>query len=334
VSTTTALITGAEGQDGVLLTDELLRHGRRVIGTVMRRTAVSYDLGGPDTLLVEHDVRDEAGFARLLEEHRPDEIYNLAALSSVGASWAEPVQVALTNGVAVTQMLEQIRQYRDRTGLSPRYFQASSPEIFGLSGTLPHTESTPVSPRNPYGIAKALAHQTCATYRSAYDLFIVCGILYPHESPLRPRGFVTRKIARGAAEIALGLSSELVLGNLDVRRDWGAATDVVRAMRLSLEHEMPDDYVIATGFAHSLEDFLVTAFAAAGLGEPWPYVRQDPELMRPADVPELRGDATKARTCLGWTPTRTFREIVEEMVQTDLTRLRTGVEESLDYLPR
>ena len=330
-----ALITGIGGQDGFLLARDLIANGRHVVGTVRPGTSTREDivtyLQGID--LVELDVRDKAGFAALLEEHDLDEVYNLASFSSVGASWRHAELVSETNGMAVLRMLEVLRD-RQETGASvPRFYQASTSEIFGLADEQPQIETTPHHPRSPYAVAKSFAHHLTVNYRESYGLFACNGILYNHESPMRGKVFVTRKITRAAAEIALGKRDDLELGNLDVRRDWGHALDHVRSMRLQLEAPDPMDYVVSTGVTHSLEDFLTIAFEAAGLGDPWPYVRQNPELMRPAEVLELRGDSTKAREQLGWTPRITFRELVEEMVHVDMQRVASGDEERITYLP-
>jgi GDPmannose 4,6-dehydratase len=334
-----ALITGIGGQDGFLLARDLLAEGRRVVGTVRPSTSWRPDvltyLGGVEGLeVVEHDVRDGVGFAHLIEKHRFDEIYNLASFSSVGLSWQNAELVSEINGMAVLRMLEALRLYQDRHGAAPRLYQASTSEIFGLADEQPQTEHTPHHPRSPYAAAKSFAHHLTVNYRESYGLFASSGILYNHESPLRGAGFVTRKITRAAAEIALGRRESVSLGNLDVQRDWGHALDHVRCMRLMLEAPDPMDYVVATGVAHRLEDFLVAAFAAAGLGEPWPYVSQDPDLLRPAEVMETRGDATKAREQLGWVPEISFEKMVQNMVEVELLRVDSGVEHSLDYVPQ
>ena len=331
-----ALITGIGGQDGILLARELMAHDREVVGTVRPGTRTRADIATylEGTEVLEMDIRDGAGFAELLEARHFDEIYNLAALSAVADSWRQAELVSETNGMAVLRMLEALRLHAERHGRQPRFYQASSSEMFGLADEQPQTETTPHHPRSPYAVAKSFAHHLTVNYRESYGMFACSGILYNHESPLRGSRFVTRKITRTAAEIALGRTDELTLGNLDIRRDWGAAVDHVRSMRLTLEAADPMDYVVATGTAHSLEDFLVAAFAAAGLGDPWPYVRQDPSLIRPAEVVELRGDATKAREQLGWEPQVLFHKIVEEMVNIDLRRVESGVEESAAYLAR
>ncbi|WP_372735224.1 GDP-mannose 4,6-dehydratase [Nocardioides sp.] len=333
-----ALVTGIGGQDGFLLGRELLAHGRHVVGTVRPGTGFRSDittyLGGVEGLdVVELDLRDGVGVAHLLDKYNFDEIYNLASFSSVGLSWQNAELVSEINGMAVLRLLEALRLYHDRNGRAPRFYQASTSEIFGLAEEQPQTEHTPHHPRSPYAVAKSFAHHLTVNYRESYGLFACSGILYNHESPVRGAGFVTRKITRAVAEIALGRREELTLGNLDIRRDWGHAAEYVGSMRLMLEADDPADYIVATGVAHSLEEFINVAFDVAGLGDPGQYVRQNPDLMRPADVMELRGDATKAREQLGWVPQRGFREIIEEMVRVDMRRIETGVEDHRDYLP-
>lgn len=329
----TALITGVAGQDGVYLARHLLRLGYRVVGTV-RPISGAADravyLHGVD--LVELDQIDAAGFAALLESVRPAELYNLAGFTSVGASWGHAELVAETNGMAVLRILEELIRFRDRHGWAPRYFQPSSSEMFGVSDQQPQTEGTPHHPRSPYAATKSFAHHLTVNYRESYGLFTCTGTLYNHESPLRGHQFVTRKITRSVAEIALGLRSTVDLGNLDVRRDWGFADDYVRAMHLMLGLDEPHDFIIATGRSRPLADVLRVAFATIGVDDPAPYVHQDPHLMRPADVPDLFGDPTKAREQLGWEPRVEFEAVIEHMVRADVTRLRSGVEESAAYL--
>jgi GDPmannose 4,6-dehydratase len=318
----------------VLLARELMRHGRQVVGTIRpgsnHAESIATYLRGVEVL--ELDVRSKDGFAGLLESQGFDEVYNLASMSSVAESWPKSELVAETNGFAVLRMLEAIRAYRDVHGTAPRFYEASTSEMFGITDQHPQTDTTPHHPRSPYAVSKSFAHHTTINFRESYGLFACSGILYNHESPLRGTRFVTRKITRAAAEIALGVSEKVTLGNLDIRRDWGSAADFVVSMRTTLEAEDPVDYVIATGESHSLVDFLVAAFDAAGLGSPWPYVEQDQALIRPAEVVELTGDATKAREQLGWTTTRSFEEIVRHMVQVDIERLTSGREHSVSYL--
>lgn len=330
----TALVTGAAGQDGVYLCRHLLAEGYRVIGSVrpggLRSPRVAAYLGGVE--VVESDQRDRAAFAELLETHRPAEVYNLGGFTSVGASWGHAETVAETNGLAVLRMLEELVAYRERHGWTPRFFQPSSSEMFGVSDQQPQTENTPHHPRSPYAATKSFAHHLTVNYRESYGLFTCTGTLYNHESPLRGPQFVTRKISAAVAEIALGRRDHVALGNLDVRRDWGFAGDYARSMHLMLQQDSPADFIIATGVSRALSEVLHLAFAAVGIDDPAPYVRQDPAFMRPADVLDLYGDPTKAREQLGWQPTVPFEQVVEHMVRTDVRRLETGVTEHADYL--
>jgi GDPmannose 4,6-dehydratase len=330
--TRTALVTGVAGQDGVLLSRHLLAEDYRVVGTV--------EPGVPSPLqpyldgveVEEHDLRDAAGFERLLKVHEPVEVYNLAGFTSVGASWDNRELVAEVNGVAVERMLDALVAFGARTGTAPRFFQASSSEVYGPHAANPQDESTPHAPANPYAESKSHAHAETARRREDDGLFACVGILYNHESPLRGVQFVTRKITRAAAEIAEGVTDSVTLGNLEASRDWGAARDYVRAMHAALQHDVPGDYVIATGQLHSLRELLELAFAEVGIDDPWPYVQQDPALLRQADAPGLSGDPRRARWQLGWEATTTFEQIVAEMVAVDVQRVRTHVEESPDYL--
>jgi GDPmannose 4,6-dehydratase len=265
---------------------------------------------------------------QLITRTKPDEIYNLAAMSSVGASWEHAAEVAEVNGMAVLRMLDTLLRYRDEFAKVPRFYQASSSEIFGLAAQQPQNEETPHYPRSPYGAAKSFAHHLTVNYRESYGLFACNGILFNHESPLRATRFVTRKITRAVAEISVGLRKEISLGNLEVRRDWGFAGDYVEAMWLMLQQPEPEDYVIATGVASSIRDFVEAAFACVNISDPWSHIRQDPAMMRPADVPQTWGNPAHARERLGWSPTTAFPALVEHMVATDLQRLRTGVEEA------
>ncbi len=332
----TALITGAAGQDGVLLARGLLADGYRVIGTVtsVERTRALCSTYIPSAEIRQVDIRDRSALRLLLEEELPDEIYNLASWSSVGLSWSHPWQVTEVNGLAVLGMLEEILALRRSRGYEPRVLQASSSEMFGLVRELPQNEGSPHHPRSPYATAKSFAHHTAVNYRESYGIFVATTILFNHESPLRPRTFVTRKITSAVAAIAAGEQDLLTLGRTDVRRDWGAASDYVRAMRLALRRDEPDDYCVATGVSHSLGEFVEAAFEAAGLSAGMSRVRADPELIRPADVPETRGDPARARALLGWAPELTFHDVVEWMVRTDLQRLRSGREEDARYLLR
>ena len=329
----TALITGVAGQDGIYLARHLHELGYRVVGTVRPAYAAparTTYLAGVE--LREHDQRDRDGFAALLESVRPDELYNLAGFTSVGASWGQAELVAETNGMAVLRMLDELLRYRERHGTAPRFLQPSSSEMFGISDQQPQTEGTPHHPRSPYAATKSFAPHLTVNYRESYGLFTSTATLYNHESPLRGPQFVTRKITRAAAEIALGRRDGLTLGNLDVRRDWGFAGDYARAMHRMLQLDHPQDFIIATGESRPLSEVLTVAFAAVGIDDPAPFVHQDPALMRPADVVDLFGDPTKAREQLDWRPELDFARTIEHMVAVDVARLRSGRDERVGYL--
>jgi GDPmannose 4,6-dehydratase len=316
-----ALITGIGGQDGSLLAQLLLEHGYEVFGVVRRPPAAYADTLGAiadRVTLVRADLLDQKSLAAALRESRPNEVFNLAAPSFVPRSWDEPVQTAEFAAVGVTSMLEAIREVDS----SIRFYQASSSEIFGEPVETPQNESTPLSPLTPYGVAKAYGHFITGSYRRRYGVFGCCGILYNHESPRRPLEFVPRKIARAAAAISLGLEHELVLGDLQARRDWGYAADYVQAMWLMLQHREPDDYIVATGVTHSVEDLVACAFSHVGLD--WKaFVRTDDSLRRgKAELHHLVGDASRARSHLGWSPATTFDELVRLLVDAELARLR------------
>lgn len=331
---TTALVTGVAGQDGIYLARHLRGLGYRIIGTVSSRERSAPLVAAylPDVSVYEIDMRESAALGVLIDRDRPDEIYNMASWSSVGRSWGAAEQVTAINGLAVLGLLEQVKRLRDRDGYDPRICQASSSEMFGLVRELPQTEESPHHPRSPYAVSKSFAHHTAVNYRESYGMFIAAAILFNHESPLRPDSFVTRKITKAAAEISLGRQQELRLGLLDIRRDWGSASDYVVAMHAMLQHDVPDTFNVATGESHSLDDFLRLAFFSAGVTDYEQRVVSDPALFRPADVPETRGDASKAYELLGWKPTQTFPELVDRMVAADLARLRSGVDNSVDYL--
>jgi GDPmannose 4,6-dehydratase len=314
-----ALITGITGQDGSYLAELLLDHEYEVFGVVRRASA-------PNLWRIEHlldriqlrpaDLLDQLSLIRLIDEVRPHELYNLAAMSFVPASWDQPMLTGEFNAQGVTRVLEAVRV----VDTSIRLYQASSSEMFGKVREVPQTELTPFYPRSPYGVSKVFGHYITVNYRESYGLFASSGILFNHESPRRGLEFVTRKVTHEVARIKLGLSNSLTLGNLDAQRDWGFAGDYVRAMWLMLQQERPDDYVISTGVSHSVRQLVQIAFEHAGLH--WEkYVRLDPALIRPAEVDHLIGDSTKARTQLGWTPTVDFRALVEMMVDADLQRL-------------
>lgn len=317
----TALVTGVTGQDGVYLSRHLLAHETRVVGTVPPGALGNDPLLGylEGVEVVAHDLRDSEGFHRLLLEHRPTEVYNLASLSSVGASWDMPDLVAEVNGYAVERAIDQLLMYRDATGVDVRLFQASSAEEFGSAAASPY--------------ARAKSHARAAVHRAREEcgLYACAAILHNHESPLRGPGFVTRKISRAAAEFGLGRREPLRLGNLDVTRDWGAAPDYVRAMRLMLEAASPVDLVIGTGVPHTLRQLLETAFGVVGI-DPADHVEQDPALVRPIDAAALIADPEPAREVIGWSAATRFDAVVREMVEVDIRRLRTGVPESPDYL--
>jgi len=318
-----ALVTGIGGQDGSYLAELLLAEGYDVVGVVRRGSVADYpNLDGvADAVeLVEADLLDPPSLVRALERARPDEVYNLASVSFVPASWDDPVQTAEFAAVGVTSLLETIRRVDGRI----RFYQATSSEIFGNPATTPQTEETPLAPITPYGVAKAYAHFIVRSYRLRYGLHACSGVLYNHESPRRPPDFLPRKVARAAAAISLGLERELVLGDLDARRDWGYAPDYVRAMWLMLQHDEPGDYVVATGDARSVRDLVAAAFAHVGLD--WrEHVRSDESLRRgAAELRDLVGDASKAREVLGWAPSVSFEELVRLLVDADLERLRAA----------
>lgn len=314
-----ALITGITGQDGSFLAELLLEKGYEVHGLVRRSSAEGFERIDPirDRIhLHTGDLLDDRSLMDVVGESQPDEIYNLAAMSFVKASWRLPVLTAEFTAVGVSRLLEAMRE------LVPdaRFYQASSSEMFGKVREVPQNEMTPFYPRSPYGVAKAYAHFITVNYRESYGLFACSGILFNHESERRGLEFVTRKVTRAAASIKLGLSSELVLGNLDAERDWGYAKDYVEAMWLMLQQDRPDDYVVATGESHSVRELVRVAFDHVGL-DPEPFVRTDPSHHRPAEVEHLVGDASKARAELGWRPKRGFHELVRLMVDADLASL-------------
>jgi GDPmannose 4,6-dehydratase len=316
----TAFITGITGQDGGYLAEQLLAQGAAVHGLVRHAGELApTERAHPGVSLHVADLTDTAGVAGLLAEVGPDEIYNLAGISSVARSWQEPVATGEVSGLAAAGVLQSAWELAERLGRRVSVVQASSAEIFGNPASAPQDETTPIAPVTPYGAAKAYAHHMARVYRGR-GLHAATVILYNHESPRRPPAFVTRKITQGAAMIARGEQDELALGNLDARRDWGWAPDYVDAMVRAARHDVPDDFVIATGRAHSVAEFVAAAFRAAGIDDWRRYVRVDPAFVRPVDAVELTGDATRARAVLGWAPTVGFDEIVARMVQTDLGR--------------
>ena len=316
----TALLTGAAGQDGILLAELLAREGVAVWGLV-RDGAEGIPLlqaRVPTVKLLYGDVRDRDAVRSALRTAEPDQVYNLAAFSSVARSWAQAHDVMEINTLSVVALLDEIRAVRDATGRDVRFYQASSSEMFGSPAVSPQNEETTFHPRSPYGVSKSAAHFLTMNYRESYGLFACSGILYNHESPLRQTQFVTRKISSGVAAIAQGRAQTLELGTLDVSRDWGWAPDYVRAMWAMLQQDTPGDYVVATGESRTLRDFLTAAFSCIGVDDWSGYVVSDSNLRRPAEVIGLVGDASKARTVLGWEPTVPFDEIVARMVQHDL----------------
>jgi GDPmannose 4,6-dehydratase len=316
----TAFITGITGQDGSHLAEFLISRGYRVCGMIRRNS------GDNNSQRIEHirnlidlysgDLHDQTSIMRILEKVQPDEIYNLAGMSFVPASWQQPVLTGESTGLGVTRMLDSVRQVCPRA----RFYQASSSEMFGKVRETPQKETTPFYPRSPYGVAKVYGHYITVNYRESYGLFACSGILFNHEGPRRGLEFVTRKITNTVAKIKLGMTNELALGNLQARRDWGYAGDFVRAMWLMLQQDQPDDYVIGTGVTHSVQDLVEAAFSCVDLD--WhQYVRVDPQFYRPAEVDLLLADPSKARTVLGWEPEVSFENLVALMVEADLALL-------------
>lgn len=317
-----ALITGITGQDGSFLAELLLEKGYTVYGLVRRASSPNLERIGhllPRLTLLDGDLLDLSSLIAAVEEAKPDEVYNLAAQSFVAASWRQPLLTGDVTGLGVARLLEAIRMVNPRI----RFYQASSSEMFGKVLETPQTETTPFYPRSPYGVAKVYGHHLTVNYRESYGLYAVSGILFNHESERRGLEFVTRKITNGVARIKHGLAEELRLGNLEARRDWGFAGDYVEAMWRMLQQPEPRDYVVATGEAHSVQEFAQRAFAAAGL-EWRPYVKTDPRFARPAEVDLLLGDATRARSELGWSPRLSFDGLVRRMVEADLERQALG----------
>jgi len=311
-----ALVTGITGQDGSYLAEFLLGKGYGVFGMVRRSstgnlTRIEHLLD--EITLLPGDLLDQSSLMSILREVQPDEVYNLAAQSFVPASWEQPIATTQFTALGVARLLEAILLVCPRA----RFYQASSSEMFGRAVEVPQSERTPFYPRSPYGVAKTYAHWVSVNYRENHDIFACSGILFNHESPRRGKEFVSRKITDGVARIVHGMASELRLGNLEARRDWGFAGDYVEAMWLMLQQDSPDDYVIATGEIHSVRDLLEIAFSAIGLN--WrQYVVVDRTLLRPAEVELLQGDSSKARTRFGWTPKVSFQNLIEMMVRADL----------------
>ncbi len=334
-----ALITGITGQDGSHLAEFLLERGYEVHGMVRRSSTEKFERIShiKDRLILHQaDLLDQLSIVGVLQDVRPDEVYNLAAQSFVPTSWKQPLLTGEFTALGVTRVLEAIRHV-DR---SIKFYQASSSEMFGKVRETPQSETTPFYPRSPYGVAKVYGHFITVNYRESYGLHAVSGILFNHEGPRRGREFVTRKVSHGAAAIALGLQEELRLGNLGAARDWGFAGDYVRAMWMMLQRDDPEDFVVGTGETHTVRELASLAFAAAGMELAWegegeaergveaatgaPRVRVDPAFFRPAEVEQLRADPTKAREVLGWEPEVGFEELVRRMVEADLARLRDG----------
>jgi GDPmannose 4,6-dehydratase len=316
----TALITGITGQDGSYLAEFLLEQGYRVIGMTRRSSTDVHERIEHivDRIeIVSGDLLDQSSITSIVAATRPDDIYNLAAQSFVPTSWTQPVLTGEFTALGVTRVLEAIRSVDTKI----RFYQASSSEMFGKVREVPQTEDTPFYPRSPYGVAKVYGHYITVNYRESYDIFAVSGICFNHESPRRGREFVTRKISDGVARIKLGLAKELRLGNLDAKRDWGYALDYVRGMWMMLQHNTPEDFVLATGRTHTVKEFVRLAFECVDLN--WEkYVVVDPRFYRPAEVDMLVGDPAKAKRLLGWEPEVSFEQLAEMMVRADVERLR------------
>ncbi|HEX8997009.1 MAG TPA: GDP-mannose 4,6-dehydratase [Ktedonobacterales bacterium] len=316
-----ALITGITGQDGSYLAELLLAKGYAVYG--MARRASTFNDSRIKHLLdrvqiLDADLLDQLSLIQALRQSRATEVYNLAAMSFVGTSFQQPVATGEYTALSVARMLEAIRL----SGEPIRFYQASTSEMFGKVQTVPQHEGTPFYPRSPYGVAKLYGHWMTTNFRESYGMYACSGILFNHESPRRGVEFVTRKISLAVARIALGLQEKLTLGNLEAERDWGFAGDYVEAMWLMLQQEQPQDYVIATGETHSVREFVSEAFAVAGISDWERYVETDPQFLRPAEVDQLIGDASKAQRELGWTPRVTFKQLVRMMVESDLRHMQ------------
>lgn len=335
-----ALITGITGQDGSYLSELLLEKGYEVHGIIRRSSSFNTDRiehiykdpHNPSARLFLHygDLTDGTTLRRILEEVKPVEIYNLGAQSHVRVSFDCPEYTVDTVGLGVLRLLEAIRDYQHRTGIQVRFYQAGSSEMFGKVQEIPQKETTPFYPRSPYACAKVYGHWQTVNYRESYGLFACNGILFNHESPRRGPTFVTRKITRAVARIVKGMQKELYLGNLDAKRDWGYAKDYVRGMWMMLQHDQPDDYVLATNETHSIREFLDAAFSYVNLD--WhDYVKFDERYLRPAEVELLIGDSSKARNVLGWKPSVSFDELVKLMVDSDLKLLEEPHEEGENF---
>lgn len=317
-----AIITGINGMDGSHLADFLLQKDYEVFGLERRASTKNRINCGHlegKIAFIQGDLSDQNSLTRMLKECRPNEIYNLAAQSFVGESWNTPEQTSDITGLGVLRILEAMREYGDK---SIKFYQASSSEMFGRMVENPAKETTPFYPRSPYGVAKLYGHWIAKNYRESYDMFNCSGILFNHESERRGLEFVTRKITNGVAKIHLGLENRIKLGNLDVKRDWGYAPDYVEAMWMILQQDEPDDYVIATGESYSVREFLDEAFNLIGVKDWSEYVEIDQKLIRPAEVDVLKGDSTKAKQKLGWSPKTSFKDLVEIMVTNDINLLK------------
>jgi GDPmannose 4,6-dehydratase len=312
-----ALITGITGQDGSFLAELLLSKGYQVFGLVRRVSTTNtqrIDHLRDKIVLLEGDMGDQKSLRKAIRESQPNEVYNLAAQSFVAVSWDQPEYTMDVNGLGCMRLLEAIRQIKP----DAKFYQASSSELFGKVTESPQNENTRFHPRSPYGIAKLAAYWYTANYRESYDMFTCNGILYNHESERRGLEFVTRKITNTVAKIKRREAHELVLGNLDAKRDWGYAKDYVKAMWLMLQQDKPDDYVISTGVCHSVKDFVIKAFQAVDIANWQDFVKQNPKYMRPADVELLCGDCSKAKRVLGWEPKTNLGEMIQIMVDHDL----------------
>jgi GDPmannose 4,6-dehydratase len=323
----TALITGITGQDGLYLSELLLAKGYEVHGVIRgqnnpRRQLVERLV--PDVRLHNGDLTDMSSLMRALRDSQPDEVYNLGAVSFVAYSWENAFVTSDVTGMGVLNVLEAVRLHAGDDPSAVRFYQASSSEMFGKVQQVPQSEETLLWPRSPYGVSKVYGHYMTINYRESYGMHASSGILFNHESPRRGEEFVTRKVSKAVAAIKLGLQDEIVMGNLDARRDWGFAGDYVNAMWLMLQQDEADDYVISTGETHSIEELLTVAFDHVGIDDWRGYVRQDPRFMRPAEVDLLIGDATKARTKLGWKPQVGFEELIRMMVDSDVAALKAG----------
>ena len=317
----TALITGINGMDGSHLADFLLKKGYTVYGVERRSSSknrINVEHLEDKVIFLQGDLTDQNSLLRCLKESNPDEVYNLAAQSFVGESWNTPEHTSEVTALGVLRILEAIREFNPKI----KFYQASSSEMFGRMVENPANENTPFYPRSPYGVAKLYGHWITKNYRESYDMFACSGILFNHESERRGIEFVTRKISDGVAKIHLGLADHITLGNLEAKRDWGYAPDYIEAMWLMMQQDEADDYVIATNETRSIREFLDEAFKIIGISDWAPYVKQDPRFMRPAEVDVLKGEYTKAKTNLGWTPKTSFEDLVRIMVENDIKILQ------------